>query len=267
MGPWSYEFFVAGDDDMLDSYLVGMRITMRPFSLLEIGLTRLAQWGGRGRPQSFDSFLRMLESAGYDANTPARQAEDPTEADLAGLELRLRCGSIVPCAFYAQLAAENTTRHLPSDFLGLYGLESWSADGRHRWFAEFAATICGGAYGYKPERPCAYRNWASPDGYTHAGRWIGSAAGADSRLTTVGWLDVERGTLLRLHYGSIGARVGVYALDADPVHSGRIRGVSGRKSWTWGRATVGAELDWMRIDAQQGPLQEARLGATLHMPF
>jgi hypothetical protein len=234
--------------------------------LLEIGLTRTAQWGGRGRPQSFDSFLLMLESARFNPDTPAKQAEDPAK-ELAGLELRLRCGSIVPCAFYAQLAAEAETRNVPSNFLGLYGLESWSADGRHRWFAEFAVTVCGGAYGYYPVRGCAYRSFDYPDGYTHAGRWLGSAAGADSRLWTLGWLDVERGMLLRLHYGSIGARVGVYAPAADPVHSGSIRGVSGRKSWTWGRATVGAELDWMRIDAQQGPLQEARLGATMHMPF
>ena len=96
---------------------------------------------------------------------------------------------------------------------------------------------------------------------------MGSAVGADSRVTTVGWLDVERGTLLRLHYGSIGARVGVYALPDDPVHSGTIRGVGARQSWTWGQATLGAELDWFRIDAQEGPLQQTRLGVTLRMPF
>jgi hypothetical protein len=266
MGPWSYELFIAGDDDTIDSYLVGMRITMRPFSLLEIGLARTAQWGGRGRPQSFDSFLRMLASRGVNPNTPVEQAQDPSNG-MAGFDLRLRCGSTVPCAFYAQLIGENATRNHPSDFLGLYGLESWSADGRHRWFAEFAATICGGAYGYYPERPCAYRNFAYPDGYTHAGRWMGSAIGADSRVTTLGWLDVERDTLLRLHYGSIGARVGVVAPAGDPVHCGRIRGAGARKSWTLGRATLGAELDWLRIDAQQGPLQEARLGVTMRMPF
>ena len=266
MGPWSYEFFIAAEDDTIDSYLVGMRITMRPFSLLEIGLSRTAQWGGHGRPQSFDSFLRMLVSRGVNANGPTEQAQDPAN-EMAGFDLRLRCGSILPCVFYAQLIGENATRGHPSDFLGLYGLEAWSANGRHRWFAEFAATICGGASSYFPVRGCAYRNWAYPDGYTHAGRWIGSAVGPDSRVTTLGWLDVERGTLLRLHYGSIGARVGVYAPAGDLEHSGRMRGIGVRQSWTWGRTTLGAELDAFHIDAQQGPQQEARLGVTLRVPF
>ncbi len=266
MGPWSYEFFVAADDNTIDSYLVGTRITMRPFSLLEIGLSRTAQWGGQGRDQSVNSFLRMLRSSGVNANGPAEEVEDPAN-EMAGFDLRLGCGSIFRCAVYAQLIGENSTRNHPSDLLGLYGLESWSADGRHRWFAEFVATICGGGTGYHVKQPCAYRNHAYPDGYTHAGRWMGSAVGADSRVTTVGWLDVERGTLLRLHYGSIGARVGVYAPTDDPVHSGTIRGVGARQSWTWGQTTLGAELDWFRVDAQEGPLQQARLGVTLRMPF
>ena len=57
-----------------------------------------------------------------------------------------------------------------------------------------------------------------------AGAGWEAAAGADSRLLTLGWLDAEQGTALRLHTGRIGARVGVFAPPGDPEHSGTIHG-------------------------------------------
>jgi hypothetical protein len=120
---------------------------------------------------------------------------------------------------------------------------------------------------HNPVRPCAYRNHAYPDGYAHAGRWLGAAAGADSRLLTLGWLDAAGGTSLRVHTGSIGARVGTFAADADPAHAGQLRGLAARQSWRWGRATLGAELDWFAVEARQGKVEEARLGMTVRMPF
>ena len=48
MGPWTYDAFIAQSDDRIHSYLVGMRLTLRPLSTLEVGLTRTAQWGGEG---------------------------------------------------------------------------------------------------------------------------------------------------------------------------------------------------------------------------
>jgi len=266
LGPWSYEIFVAKNDDLMNSSLIGMRITMRPLSLLEVAVSRTAQWGGHGRPQTLDSFINMLLSRGVNANGAAAQANDPANEE-AGFDLRMRCPAGVRCSGYAQLIGENATRGHPSDFLGLYGIEWWSADGRHRVFGEFLESICGAPFEHKPEHGCAYRNWAYPQGYANAGRWIGAAAGADSRVATIGWLDDERGTLLRLHFGNIGSRVGVFSIVDDPAHSGRMRAVSVRQSWSWGRATVGAELDAMVVDAPLGRLQDVRVGVTLRTPF
>jgi hypothetical protein len=266
MGPWTYDFFIAMNDDAMDSTLVGTRITTRPFSLLEIALSRTAQWGGHGRPQSFGSFLRMLVGRGINANGPEEAAQDPAN-ELAGFDLRLRCPGGVRCSAYTQLIGEDATHNVPSQYLGLYGLESWSADGRMRVFAEFVETICGAPLEHKPEHGCAYRNWAYPQGYANGGRWIGSAAGADSRVATLGWLDAEGGTLLKVHAGTIGSRVGVFSVPDDPAHSGRMRGIGARQSWSWGRATIGAELDWMRTDAPLGLRQDARMGLALRMPL
>jgi hypothetical protein len=266
MGPWTYDFFIAMNDDAMDSSLVGTRITLRPFSLLEIALSRTAQWGGHGRPQSFDSFLRMLVGRGVNANGAAEAAEDPAN-EMSGFDFRLRCPGGVRCSAYTQLIGEDATHNFPSQYLGVYGIESWSADGRMRVFAEFVESICGAPLEHKPEHGCAYRNWAYPQGYANAGRWIGSAAGADSRVATLGWLDVERSTLLKLHAGTIGSRVGVFSVPNDPVHSGRMLGAGARRAWSWGRFTVGAELDWMRTNAPQGTRQDGRLGLTLRTPL
>ena len=64
--------------------------------------------------------------------------------------------------------------------VAVWGLEGWSADGRHRWFGEYAETGCRMPVGKPGEKGCAYRNYAYADGYTHGGRWLGAAAGPDS---------------------------------------------------------------------------------------
>jgi hypothetical protein len=268
MGPWTYDFFVAKNDDSIGSNFVGNRVTLHPFSLLEIALTRTAQWGGHGHPNSFGSFLNMLDGRGLNVNSPQEQANDPAH-EVGGFDFRLRCPGGVRCTAYTQLIAGNHTRNLPSDYMGLYGVESWSADGRVRVFAEFVESICGAPLEHKPEHGCAYHNSDGeyPQGYSHFGRWIGTAAGADSRVATLGWLDVERGTLLRVHAGTIGARVGVRAESGDPAYSGRMRSLSARRSWSWGRVALGFELDWLRVDAPLGRQQDTRLGVTLNRPF
>jgi hypothetical protein len=264
MGPWSYDFFVAQADDALDAYVVGTRVTLRPLEGLEIGLTRTAQWGGRGRPQSPDSFLRLLLGIGVNPNTPQEVAADPGN-EMAGIDARMRCARALPCAFYAQLTGEDATHYRPSRFLGLYGVEAWSADGRQRWFAEYTETLCGAVLEHNPLRPCAYRNHAYPDGYTHGTRWMGAAIGPDSRVATLGWLDAQSGTSLRLHAGRIGARIGVFAAADDLQHAGRLTGLGARQSWRWGAATLGAEVDWLRIAAAQATDHEARLGISLRV--
>ena len=263
LGPWTFEFFVAQAEGGSHAIFVGNRVTARPLPLLEIGLTRTAQWGGTAHPETLTSFTRMLFGIGVNANAPDQAANDPGN-EMAGFDVRLRCPGGRRCAAYAQAIGEDATRHVPSRFLGLYGLESWSSDGRQRWFAEFAETVCGAVLAHHPLRPCAYRNYAYPEGYTHAARWIGAAAGPDSRVLTLGWLDAARGTSLRLHDGRVGSRIGSFTPDPnDPRSSGRLVGVAARQEFRWTGMRVTAELDWLRVRAPDGDRTEARVGATL----
>lgn len=152
LGPWNYEAFLAVTDDAVgnsDPYLFGQRLTFRPLSNLEFGLTHIAQWGGRGRPRSLRDLLRGLVGMGLNGHTPEEQASDPANA-MAGYDLRWRCPTGVRCAVYAQLIGEDQAGGLPSRLLGLYGVEAWSADGRDRYLAEYAETGCNTPIGRSP---------------------------------------------------------------------------------------------------------------------
>lgn len=269
LGPWSFDVFVArtenGDGFSSRPYLIANRLTFKPWSLVELGLTKTTQWGGAGRPQSWRSLFDAWIGSGLntDGDGDDGVAGDAANA-LAGFDLRLRCPFGLRCAAYGQWIGEDEASNLPSKYLNLWGLELWSADGASRWFGEFAETFCHSSVVHQPARNCAYRNHAYAQGYTSAGRWIGHAAGPDSRLVTLGWLHAG-GASLRLHGGRVGARVGSSSpTGLDPAHSGRLVGASARWRYALTRqVSVAPEIDWLRVRAPQGRRSEARVGATL----
>ena len=268
LGPWNYHMFVAQTEDVsnpANPYLFAQRLTFKPFSNLEIALTRTAQWGGRGREQTFRSFSRMLLGKGLNADDPAAQPSDAANEE-AGFDLRLRCPAAIRCATYLQLTGEDQAGLFPSRYLGLYGLEWWPADGNQRYFFEYAETGCRAPVGRPLLRNCAYRNYAYPQGYTNAGRWIGASVGPDSRLFTLGWRHAENGISVRVSVGSVGSRIGSFSPDVmDPATSGRLVSVTAKKTITWGDATLTPELDWFHVAAADGGTRQVRLGATLPM--
>jgi hypothetical protein len=266
LGPWNYDMFIGRTEDgpgFSKPYFFGQRLTFKPFSLLEIGLTRTAQWGGQGREQTFRSFLHMLTGKDANADTSAQLANDPANEE-AGFDFRLRCPSGLRCATYLQLTGEDQAGVMPSKFLGLYGVEWWSADGDQRYFLEYAETGCRSPIGRPFVEGCAYRNTAYPQGYTNDGRWIGSSAGPDSRIVTLGWSDVALGASVRLSAGKVGSRIGTFSPEPlDPTTSGRLISVAARKSISWGGTTLTPELDWFHVAAPDGGTHQLRIGATV----
>jgi len=266
MGPWNAELFVARTEDAMHAYLLGQRFTLRPFSHVEIGLTRTAQWGGEGRPESLESFIRLIGGGSFNAETPQQQSSDPGNA-MAGFDLRARCPGSWRCAVYAQLIGEDEAGLMPSKYLGLYGLEHWSADGQQRMFAEYIESQCGAGMLGSPEKGCAYRNWAYPEGYASDGRWVGANVGPDSKVLTLGWMNVASASALRLHIGHIGSRAGTFSpTTGDPSTSGRLLGLSARQGVAWGGSELIGQFDWMRVAAPSGPRIALRLGLQWQFP-
>ncbi|MDP1790117.1 MAG: capsule assembly Wzi family protein [Methylibium sp.] len=268
LGPWNFEFLLAQLEDVdvpADPYLIGMRLTLRPWAPLEIGLTRTAQWGGEGRRRSLGSCFDALTGTGLNPSDEAGRARDPAN-QLAGVDARLRCPSWLNCAAYLQMIGEDEAGGLPSSYLGLYGVEVWSGAGRHRWFAELLESGCKMPVLRTGTRPCAYRNYAYPEGYVSAHRWLGAGSGPDSRLLTLGWLNTDWDATLRLYHGRIGSRIGSFsAVDRDPQTSGRLTGVTARREMTWGRLRFTPEFGWLRLSAPAGTSHDVRVGLTMDM--
>jgi hypothetical protein len=270
MGPWNAEAFIAQTEDVTEPanpYLVGFRLTLAPWNGVELGLTKMAQWGGRGREQSLHSFLDMLTGLHSNADTASQQAVDPANS-LAGFSARVRCPSAWGCAVYGELEGEDQAGVMPSKYLGMYGIEHWSADGTQRWFLEYAETTCGAPLHRGPEAGCAYRNYAYPQGYVDARRWIGDSIGPDANVATLGWLDAPHARSVKLFYGGIGSRLGSYsALTHDPRFSGRLVGLAAQQEFALGSATLTPHVSWLRVDAAAGVRNELSAGVDVRVPL
>jgi hypothetical protein len=258
LGPWNAELFAARADGSEQAFIIGQRLTMRPWSGVEIGLTRATQWGGRGKPQTLTSLARAVLGRNTNIDDTSQMASDPGSG-IGGFDLRLRCPWGLGCSVYAQLIGEDEAGGLPSKYLGLYGIEHAFAGGTQRLALEFVDSTCGTVPHGRPRRGCAYRNHAYTSGYASAGRWLGTSAGPDTQLLTLGWLDAERDSALKLHAGRIGSRIGSFSpLVDDPQHAGHVFGVGARQGFRWRAVMLRAEVDWLRLRASEGSRSDAR---------
>ena len=270
LGPWNFEFFVAGLDGVQqprNPYFIGTRLSVKPFSFFELGFTRTAQWGGRGRETSARGFVDMLLGRHLNADTTAEEKVDPAN-EMAGFDVRARCPFGWHCAGYVQVIGEDQAGRLPSRTLGLYGLELWSQDGLRRGYVELAETGCRMPVGNSALKGCAYRNYAYPEGYVDERRWLGAGVGPDSRLLTVGWLDAGSGLSLKLHYGKVNSRIAEFSpVVDDPDHGGTVLGATARTSWAWHGLVLEPELGWIEVQARNRTQRDPRIGLTVHVPL
>jgi hypothetical protein len=91
-----------------------------------------------------------------------------------------------PIAAYGQLIGEEI-----SDYMGLFGLETWGSVNESGWlesyrvFIESSSTHC---QFFNPKAGCAYHSPLYPNGYWHKGGNIGHSSDGDSIMLTLGAL-------------------------------------------------------------------------------
>ena len=261
MGPWTFEMFAAKAQDPVlvanqpdGFYFIGSRWTLKPWSWLEIGLTRDIQTAGAGRPSSPYDLLKSVFSPSGE-HTLAGNTQQDLSNGVAGYDVRINCPKGVRCDYYFQWMGEDASgqSHMPNQFMTLGGMEWWSASGRHRLFTEFMQTYTHSLpwndYHYVGS---GYRNWAYPQGFTNGGRWIGSSFGGDARILTIGWLDVAASRLLKFYTGETSTALGAYDPNTNATGNligphGSLVGFSAQQSFKWNAWSITPELAYTHL--------------------
>lgn len=204
-------------------------------------------------------------------HTNVQDLNQDSANQIAGYDFRLTCPYKISCAVYAQWMGEDASGQskLPNQFMSLSGFEFSSPSGDHRFYSEFANTYVWSLPWNHGERKngtgSSYRNWAYPQGFTNGGRWIGSSFGGDSRVFTLGWLDIDAQRVIKFHTGRIGVSQGVYAPNVSQV-GGAYRAASVTQIFKWKTLTITPELMYSQLDGV-GQRTDLRGGLTLGIPL
>jgi hypothetical protein len=194
LGPWRFSGFLGlGEQHRADvdqPLFMGMRLSFKPAPIFELGLSRSAQFCGKGRRCNLETFGRVL--IGRD-NVGLRGLDDPANEpgnQMAGFDVRIVSPfKSLPVAVYAQeIGEDNSSSGIPERYLGLFGAESWFLlDGGSvlRTHVEYANTKVKW-YNSDIEYDWAYRQNIFKAGYRFRGRNIGHTTDADSESTSVG---------------------------------------------------------------------------------
>lgn len=187
LGPWDLRVFLnqkEGNRPSARAKLIGMRMSFKPFRQFEIGFSRTAQWGGKGRLEDARSFRMMLlgKSNRGDHGILEDGSNEPAN-QLAGYDWRLshslRGGT---GAFYGQLIGEDEAGYLPYKWIGLAGVElsNYWRDIHNRIIFEVSNTTMEFDKGGTPN--FAYEHPGYPAGYRYRGRPLGASIDNDSEL-------------------------------------------------------------------------------------
>lgn len=183
IGPWQYQAFAGQLEDykaVPDAKLLGFRLTAQPLPYLELGASRILQWGGGGRPESWSSLWNAIKG-----NDNFENGDDDKSNQIAGFDARLNLQSLlnVPVSFYGQYVGEDEAGLLPSKKMYLAGAD-YSTSFKNmpvQFYAEWADTTTNGDV-----KAISYNHYIYTDGYYQQGFPLGHAMGGDGEMISVG---------------------------------------------------------------------------------
>ena len=184
IGPWDLSAMIGEMEQ--DTNFFGMRVGFRPKRNLELGLSTSALFCGENRSCGLSGLGKTLldRDITIDGADPSVQKSG---YQLAGIDFRSSHKfRNFPIAAYGQLIGEEI-----SDYMGLFGLETWGSVNESGWlesyrvFIESSSTHC---QFFNPKAGCAYHSPLYPNGYWHKGGNIGHSSDGDSIMLTLGAL-------------------------------------------------------------------------------
>ncbi len=203
IGPWQYQAFAGQLDDyhaIPDAKLLGFRLTAQPLPYLELGASRILQWGGEGRSESFDSLWNAIKG-----NDNFDDGALDKSNQIAGFDARLNLNrwSGVPISLYGQYVGEDEAGLLPSKKMYLAGVDYSSQLNNLplQVYAEWADTRTNGDV-----QGISYNHYIYQDGYYQHGFPLGHAMGGDGQMLSLGG-DIRFDVMNRLNGRAMVAKV------------------------------------------------------------
>ena len=207
IGPWSFHSFIGQMEEertVPNPYLWGIRVEFKPTILdgLEVGLFRMMQLGGDGRPEGLSTWIdAFLSQDNVGANSRYQDRSKEPGNQLAGLDIRWRPWE-APFAIYGQVVGEDEDKFLPNCLMFQYGIESWHnlSNGTARIFVEYADLTSTWWTDDTRTHNISYGHHIYSDGYRYLGRPVGHWADTDSKIISLGgFLQLDSG----IGWGSI----------------------------------------------------------------
>lgn len=203
IGPWQYQAFAGQLDDyhaIPDAKLLGFRLTAQPLPYLELGASRILQWGGEGRSESFDTLWNAIKG-----NDNFDDGDLDKSNQIAGFDARLNLNHWggVPISLYGQYVGEDEAGLLPSKKMYLAGIDYSSQLNNLplQVYAEWADTRTNGDV-----QGISYNHYIYQDGYYQHGFPLGHAMGGDGQMLSLGG-DIRFDVMNRLNGRAMVAKV------------------------------------------------------------
>lgn len=203
IGPWQYQAFAGQLDDyhaIPDAKLLGFRLTAQPLPYLELGASRILQWGGEGRSESFDSLWNAIKG-----NDNFDDGALDKSNQIAGFDARLNLNrwTGVPISLYGQYVGEDEAGLLPSKKMYLAGVDYSSQFNNmpFQLYTEWADTRTNGDV-----QGISYNHYIYQDGYYQHGFPLGHAMGGDGQMLSLGG-DIRFDVMNRLNGRAMVAKV------------------------------------------------------------
>lgn len=186
LGPWTFSVFAdrLGNDRYIHHpFLLGARVTFVPLNGVEFGLSRLALFGGKTRPEGFSCLYKTI--VGH-TNVQAGTTVD-CAAQMVAISNRFHIPA-TQFTFYSQFTASDSSHSSVSKWADLLGLSRWGTIGvngaTYRAFLEYANTTINS---WKQPLPnVQYENYLYQSGFRYRGYDVGYPTGNDSELWTAG---------------------------------------------------------------------------------
>lgn len=188
MGHWQFTTFLTQLEQsryVSGALVWGARLNFRPIPSLEIGLSRVAMWGGDDRPSDASALYNML--IGNDNQRGTADEENEPGNQLAGYDIRWNYSiKSVSGAIYTQIIGEDEAGYLPVGYFGLAGSElSFNLQGAQLRVSLEAQNTTDDFHSSSKTFNSVYNNGVYKDGYRYYERAMGSSIDNDSESVTV----------------------------------------------------------------------------------